>query len=186
MNIFTIIWSVWFASEILLHRLLRSHSPDDKQRRDKGSLRLIWMMIALAIFLANIFINYVKIPISKQPIVPYSGLLIIILGMILRFYSIWSLGRLFTVNITIRAGHQLKKDGIYKVIRHPSYSGSLLSFTGFGISLNNWLSLLSVIVLVTIAFLYRIKTEEKLLTDQFGGEYTDYKRNTYCLIPWIY
>jgi protein-S-isoprenylcysteine O-methyltransferase Ste14 len=96
------------------------------------------------------------------------------------------LGRLFTVDVTIRDNHQIKKDGVYRFIRHPSYSGSLLSFIGFGISLNNWLSLISVIALITIALVRRISIEEKVLTNQFGADYLEYKRRTYRMIPWIY
>jgi protein-S-isoprenylcysteine O-methyltransferase Ste14 len=185
MMIFIIIWSVWCASEILLNRILLS-GTNDKLNQDKGSLRLIWIMIALAISLGVIFSYHIKIPISKGLFIPYFGLFLIVFGMILRFIAIRSLGRLFTVDVTIRADHKLKKDGVYRIIRHPSYSGSLLSFIGYGISINNWLSLVIVAILMTIAFLHRIKVEEKLLIDQFGAEYLEYKSKTYCLIPWIY
>jgi len=106
--------------------------------------------------------------------------------MAIRFISIWTLGKYFTVDVTIRDDHKLKKDGFYKIIRHPSYSGSLVSFIGFGISLNNWISLTTVVILIMISFIYRIRIEEKVLIDQFGKEYLDYKKNTYRLIPWIY
>jgi hypothetical protein len=92
MMIFEIIWLIWFASEILLHRLLRSGSKD-KKNQDKGSLRFIWIMIALAIFLAIISVNYIKIPVTNLPVIPYIGLFLIISGMILRFISIRTLGR---------------------------------------------------------------------------------------------
>lgn len=118
--------------------------------------------------------------------IQYIGLGIIISGMVFRFFAIRSLGRLFTVDVTIREDHKLKKNGLYRVIRHPSYFGSLLSFTGFGISLNNWISLIILICFISAAFLYRIKIEEKALTDHFGAEYLEYKKNTFCLIPWIY
>jgi protein-S-isoprenylcysteine O-methyltransferase Ste14 len=183
--IYKIIWITWCASEILLNRLMRSNSGD-KKGQDKGSLRFIWIMIALAISSGFIFANYIKVPISNQPLISVIGLYIIIVGMVLRFISIWTLGNYFTVDVTIRDNHKIKKDGFYRVIRHPSYSGSLLSFIGFGISLNNWLSLTTVVILVMISFLYRIKVEEKILIDQFGNEYLEYKRNTYRLIPWIY
>jgi protein-S-isoprenylcysteine O-methyltransferase Ste14 len=185
MTIFIIIWSIWCLSEILLNRILLSGS-DDKKDQDKGSLRLIWMMIALAIFLGVIISRNIRIPISEGLFIPYFGLFLIISGMVVRFIAIRSLGRLFTVDVTIRADHMLKKDGVYRMIRHPSYSGSILSFIGFGLSLNNWLSLLFVTILVTIAFLHRIKIEERLLIGQFGADYLDYKRKTYALIPWIY
>jgi len=106
--------------------------------------------------------------------------------MILRFISIWSLGKFFTVDVTIRDNHKIKQDGLYRIIRHPSYTGMLLSFIGLGISINNWISLLTISILVTIAMLYRIKIEERALKDQFGSEYSDYMKRTYRLIPWIY
>jgi protein-S-isoprenylcysteine O-methyltransferase Ste14 len=64
--------------------------------------------------------------------------------------------------------------------------GSLLSFLGFGVSLNNWASLGIIFVLVTIAILLRIRTEEKVLLEQFGTGYADYMKKTRRLIPWIY
>jgi protein-S-isoprenylcysteine O-methyltransferase Ste14 len=106
--------------------------------------------------------------------------------MALRLTAIISLGRFFTVNVAIREGHTIKQDGMYKYVRHPSYAASLLSFLGFGISLNNWVSLLVVFVPVTIAFLYRIKVEEAMLSAGLGDAYTAYKKRTYRLLPGIY
>jgi protein-S-isoprenylcysteine O-methyltransferase Ste14 len=106
--------------------------------------------------------------------------------MIIRFIAIYSLGRFFTVDLTIKDNHKIKKDGLYRLLRHPSYSGSLLSFLGYGLSLNDWISLIVIFIPVTIAFLYRIRIEEKLLTDQFGNDYIDYMKKTNCLIPFIY
>ena len=185
MIIFWIIWIIWGASEILLNRLMRSGSAD-KRDQDHGSIRFIWIMIFLAFFFGIIISANTKIYISTLQGAPYIGLVIIVLGMILRFISIWTLGRLFTVDITIREGHKIKKDGVYKLIRHPSYFGTLLSFIGFGITLNNWLSFITITILITIALLHRIKIEEKVLINQFGADYLDYKKNTFHLIPWIY
>jgi len=185
MLIFIIIWSLWFISEILLNRLLRSGNHDKKDQ-DKGTITIIWITIGFAISFGIIFSVFTHIPISNLLIIPCLGLVLIILGMILRFISVWSLGSLFTVDVTIRDHHKIKKDGVYRIIRHPSYSGSLLSFIGFGISLDNWISLIIIGVSVTIAMLYRIKIEERLLMDQFGSEYSDYMNGTYRLIPWIY
>ena len=185
MIIFITIWSIWFLSEILLNRILRS-GDQDKKDQDKGTIRIICITIGFAISFGIIFTILFHLPISNYWIIPCLGLILIILGMILRFISVWSLGRLFTVDVTIREHHKIKKDGIYRMIRHPSYSGSLLSFIGFGISLNNWISLIIIGTLVTIAMLHRIKIEERLLTDQFGSEYLEYTQSTYRLIPWIY
>ncbi|MCX6233343.1 MAG: isoprenylcysteine carboxylmethyltransferase family protein [Bacteroidetes bacterium] len=185
MVIFIIIWSVWLISEILLNRLLRSGNTDKKDQ-DKGSMRIIWITIGVANSLGIVFSVFFHIPISNLVIIPFFGLFLIIVGMVFRFIAIWSLGRLFTVDVTIRANHKIKKDGVYRIIRHPSYSGSLLSFIGFGISLNNWISLIIIGILVTFAMLNRIKIEERLLIAQFGEDYLDYMKRIYRLIPWIY
>ena len=185
MLIFRIIWITWLSSEVLLNVLIRSNKKD-KKGNDKGSLALIWIAIAVAIFLAINISNNHRIPISNTLIIYYIGLAIIVIGMIFRFIAIFSLGRLFTVDVTIRKDHKIKKDGIYRIVRHPSYMGSLLSFAGFGISLNSWLSLAIIVILITAAFIYRIRVEEKLLIAQFGGDYLEYKKKTYYLIPWIY
>lgn len=183
--IFIITWSIWFLSEILLNRFIRSGN-DDKKEQDKDSIRNIWIAISVSVSLGIISSFFFKIPISNQLIVPQLGLFLIIAGMIFRFISIWSLGRFFTVDVTIRLNHKLKKDGLYSLIRHPSYAGSVLSFIGFGLSLNNWISLIIIIISIICAMLNRIKIEEKVLIDHFGSKYTEYMKNTYRLIPWIY
>jgi protein-S-isoprenylcysteine O-methyltransferase Ste14 len=185
MVIFILVWSIWFISEILLNRFLRS-GKNIKNDLDKGTIRIIWITIGIANSLGIIFAIFLSALICNNLIIPCVGLFLIVLGMILRFISIWTLGRFFTVDIAIRDDQTIKQDGIYRFIRHPSYSGSILSFVGFGISLNNWISLLVISIPVIIAMLNRIKIEERLLIDQFGGEYLDYMKKTDRLIPWIY
>jgi len=185
MILFIIIWSAWFLSEILLNLMLRS-GESDKRNEDKGTLSVIWILIGTANCVGiMVTVNY-YLPIVASPLIQYFGLFLIVAGMVIRFIAVWSLGKLFTVDVTIREGHKIKQDGLYHLMRHPSYSGSLLSFIGFGFSLNNWLSLIIISVLITIAFLYRIRIEEKLLKTQFGEDYSEYMKKTYRLIPWIY
>lgn len=116
----------------------------------------------------------------------YSGLLLIVIGMIIRYTALRTLGRFFTVNLSIHENHKLVDHGLYKYIRHPSYSGSLLSFLGFSLSLSNWLSMIIIFVPVFISFLCRIRVEESLLLEQFGLKYEDYIKKTKRLIPLIY
>jgi len=185
MIIFISIWSIWFISEILVNRLLRS-GKNDLKYQDKGSIKIIWITIGFANSLGVIISIFSNFHISNLLILSYLGLILIMAGMLIRFISIWSLGKLFTVDVTVRDNHKIKKDGAYKIIRHPSYFGSLLSFFGFGLSLNNWISLVIISIPVAVAMLYRIKIEEKLLIDQFGTDYLDYMKKSYRLVPWIY
>jgi protein-S-isoprenylcysteine O-methyltransferase Ste14 len=184
MTLFIIIWTLWFTSEIFLNRL--SRSPDYKKDKDKGSLKIIWMTIGMANSLGILSVIFLNFPISHLVYIEFIGLFLILNGMLLRFIAIFSLGRFFTVDVTILDHHRLKKNGLYKLIRHPAYLGSLISFLGFGFSLNNWISLMVIFIPITTVMLYRIKIEEHLLTEQFGKEYSEYMKNTYRLIPLVY
>lgn len=183
--LFAGIWSVWLLSEIALNRLMRSGSAD-KKGQDNNSIRVIWMTIGAAIISGVLSAMFLHVPIGPGSGIRYLGLLLIALGMVIRFYAVRSLGKMFTVDVTIREDHKLKRNGIYGIIRHPSYLGSLISFAGFGLTLDNWISLMIIVLPVSLAMLYRISIEEKSLIRRFGPEYREYMRETRRLIPGIY
>jgi len=183
--LFLLVYAGWFLSEILLNRLLRS-SGTDRPGADKHSLGLLWATLSGAIGLAVYLAEHHRWPVGPPRLVPGLGLALVVLGVGLRLLAVRSLGRFFTVDVTIREGHQLKTDGFYAHLRHPSYAASLLSFVGFGLSLNNWPALLLVTVATVAAFSYRIWVEEAVLAQQFGAAYATYQKRTKRLIPAIY
>jgi len=183
--IFISVYVLWFLSEIILNTQLRAGKAD-KQNKDKSSLSFIWITLIISMTAASLFASYYYYPFVASPYIRYTGAGIVLLGIIFRLYAIKTLGRYFTVNVTIREGHKIIKQGLYKYLRHPSYTGSLLSFVGFGISLNNWVSFLIVMIPVTASFIRRMNIEERALTEQFGEEYITYKKQTWRLLPFIY
>ena len=185
MNLFNSIYLLWILSEIILNRLLRS-GKSDKKSFDKNTLLLIWITILITTTVGVFISKIIFFPIINNSAINYIGLAIIVLGIILRHVAIKQLGKFFTVDVTIRENHQLLQTGLYKFLRHPSYTGSLLSFLGFGLSLNNWLSLAIVFIPTLFAMIHRINIEEKVLKQQFGKQYLDYIAKTKRLIPFIY
>jgi protein-S-isoprenylcysteine O-methyltransferase Ste14 len=183
--IFTICYLSWFVSELILSRLLRSKSSEDP-KKDKGTLRLIWIAIMLTIFVSVSISQSIACKIGAAPLTNYIGLGMLMLGVIFRMWVVFSLGRFFTVDVTIKNNHQLKKDGFYKWLRHPSYSFFFLSLAGLGVSLNNWYSLALNLLVMFIVMNRRIKVEEAALTEAFGKEYEAYMKKTWRLIPFIY
>ena len=185
MNVFFITYFLWISSEVLLNRLMRS-GKKDKKAADNNTELLLWITITVAVTVAT----YVSLT-SLHPIFftygfEITGVIIIITGIIIRFIAIKQLGRFFTTDVTIRENHELIQTGFYKVLRHPSYTGSLLSFLGFGLSLNNWLGLAIAFLPVFFMFIYRMNIEEKVLTQQFGEQYKTYISKTKRIIPFIY
>ncbi len=186
MNVlFYAVWFSWFLSEFLVNRLFRSKLKDSKDL-DKGSVRLIWITIMTSMVVGVFCSNRFHFPIYQYESITYIGLGLILTGMIIRFMAIRTLGASFTVDLAVKEEQKLITTGLYKYIRHPSYSGSLLSFAGFSMTLNNWLSMAVILIPVTSVIIYRINLEEKLLLSVPGMAYSEYVKKTSRLIPWIY
>lgn len=156
---------------------------------------LIWFRILspLALVLSLVFyyseIGGFESPISlggKFSALTAVGIFLFVAGMTLRWTAILSLGKSFTVQVTVKEGQLLKTNGIYRFIRHPSYTGIVLYMLGLGVLMHNWICILILFVLPLIAILKRISFEEKLLSDHFGRDYTQYSGKSKKLIPWLY
>jgi protein-S-isoprenylcysteine O-methyltransferase Ste14 len=167
-------------SEFMLMFIKRSKRETVKTRRDRGSLIFLWMMITLG-FAAGF--------IMSKPASNFwmgFGLPFIIGGLIIRWIAILQLGSSFTVDVAINNGADLKTDGIYEKVRHPSYSGMLMVITGFSITMCSLISFMVLVIPVTAAVLYRIGVEERALLEEFGENYSGYIKVTKKLIPGVY
>ncbi len=119
-------------------------------------------------------------------IIFWIGILIICFGLFLRYWSIHLLGKYFSTTIELEDSQKIIQKGPYKWIRHPSYSGIILFCIGYGLAVQNWLSLLIAISLPTIALLHRIKIEEETLAKGLGDDYKVYQKKTKKLIPGVW
>ncbi len=185
MDILLIISIIWFSSEIILSRI--KHSGEGTEDHDKFSLRILWISIIMSITL-GIFVKNTSFTVldSDSLFLYFSGIGLILYGLILRWVAILTLKKSFTVNVAVSKAQILVKDGIFRFIRHPAYFGSLCSFLGLGISFNNWLSIIAILIPVLTAFLYRIHIEEKVLLAAFGREYSAYCKKSKRLIPGLF
>jgi protein-S-isoprenylcysteine O-methyltransferase len=107
-------------------------------------------------------------------------------GIGIRWLAIRKLKTSFSSLITTEADQVLITTGIYAHIRHPSYLGSIISFCGFNLYFENAWSFVVALLLVTFAYVYRIRFEERVLEKRFGTEYEEYRRTSCKLIPRIY
>jgi protein-S-isoprenylcysteine O-methyltransferase Ste14 len=113
------------------------------------------------------------------------GLLVFIVFSWIQVAAFKSLGENYSQDIVIFKKHELKNDGIYKVIRHPQYVSQLLSDLGAGIALMGYL-IIPIVILVEIPlFILRAKAEEKLFLEHFTEDFVEYKRKSGFFIPFI-
>ena len=97
-----------------------------------------------------------------------------------------TLAQFFTVDIAIHPGQTLVRRGPYRLLRHPSYTGALLTVLGFGIGVGAWAPALVAFVPIAVAFLHRIRVEERMLADAFPDAYPAYARETKRLVPFLW
>src|SRR6516225_1364087 len=122
---------------------------------------------------------------ADEAVTPYVGLALLTLGGTLRLAAVFALGRRFTGLVAIQEEHRLQTGGLYRHIRHPSYTGMLLYMAGYVMVFRCWLGLL--LVAGTLAVLLaRMNAEEALLESEFPEEYRSYRRRTWRLVPWVY
>ncbi len=185
-NIFVGLSILWVISEIAIGWYTRSGSTT-ASKHDRNSLRLLWIIITASVSIGVWGARHGlgDLPLPHPPLL-IGGMLLIVLGLILRWSSVFTLKRFFTSNVDILPDHQLIQHGVYGKIRHPAYAGALLSFFGLGIALGSWFSLTIIFLPITAIFLYRIRLEEAALREAFGKEYEIYCQKTSRLIPGIF
>ncbi len=179
-----ILLAIWALLE--LYTLARHWTPHTPSR-DKGSMFVIGLTVALAFFLADSVNLWAKgwnfpIPLAIRVL----GLVIMIGGMIFRFYSIRLLGRFFTPVVTFQPEQTLIQNGPYRYIRHPSYTGVWLVFIGLGLTTVGWIQFAVFSILPLLGLLYRIHVEERMLLQVFGSQYRQYAAHTRKLIPFLF
>lgn len=71
-------------------------------------------------------------------------------------------------------------------MRHPSYTGLLLTLTGLGLALGNWLSIALLVLLPLAGVLARIRVEERALLAELGEPYRRYAEERTRLVPYVW
>ncbi|MDR6842038.1 methyltransferase family protein [Pseudoxanthomonas sacheonensis] len=186
-KLFAALVVIWALSELWLG--WKRRSEDRSRMRDRGTLRLllatVYACIGVAVFLSYRPEGRID-DVGIRQAAFWVGLLLMAAGLALRFWAIRVLARFFTVDVNIQPGHELIRHGPYRLLRHPSYTGSLMTFLGFGLTLGNVWSLLVLLVPVILAFVWRIRVEERVLAEAFPTQYPDYVRQTKRLIPFVW
>jgi protein-S-isoprenylcysteine O-methyltransferase Ste14 len=177
---------IYFVSEVLLNVTRRSRSKTGT-KQDRSTLGIIWLVIALSVT-AGVFValNFPAAALPDARMFASAAVVLFAAGLLLRWWAIVTLGRFFTVDVTIEKDHELVERGLFRIVRHPSYAGLLLAFVGVALSLRNWAAALVILVPIGGAFIHRMNVEEEALSDALGSRYGEYMKRTKRLLPFVY
>jgi protein-S-isoprenylcysteine O-methyltransferase Ste14 len=178
---------IWLAIESYLILRDRANSKG-ATKIDRKTRTFNTLFTELALCLSPVFCGLPALQFAGFPstVCFWVGIVTMCLGAMLRYGSIYVLGEYFRTTVELGRDHKVVQTGPYRYIRHPSYSGMILFFIGYGLMAQNWLSLAAAVFFPTAALLYRIKIEEAALVEVIGAEYEEYRKRTKRLIPFLW
>lgn len=128
-----------------------------------------------------------------SPIISYSrltqalGMLLCAIGIAWAIWARKTLSTNWSAVPSIKQDHRLIQTGPYAFSRHPIYTGWIAAFFGTFLAVMATWAGLAILLIITIAFAFRIPIEEKLMTQTFPEQYPDYKRRVRAaLIPYLF
>ena len=172
---------LWFGAAFFQKRAVRKESVASR-------LSYVSVGVLAGILMAN---PRLSLGLLSTPFVPstlpyaFLGLGLTVAGFAFAIWARVHLGRNWSGVVTIKKDHELIRTGPYGIVRHPIYTGALLALLGTSIVYiyTRWLMGL---VLAVLALKLKSLREERFMTDQFGEEYTDYRREVKALIPFVW
>ncbi|MFZ1015142.1 MAG: isoprenylcysteine carboxylmethyltransferase family protein [Terracidiphilus sp.] len=178
--------TVWAVGEIAL-ALFTTTGRGQGKIRDRGTQIILWVVIIASFKIDEWMHTFfpVDMPGSDSWLRP-AAFWVFVIGLGIRAAAIVTLGRAFSANVALHAGQKIERNGLYSVIRHPSYLGLELILLACALHARTWACFAVAFIPSTLAVLYRIHVEEAALRLAFGVEYEDYGRTTKRLIPGVY
>jgi protein-S-isoprenylcysteine O-methyltransferase Ste14 len=179
---------IWRVPELIGSFWWRSARDPTARKQDRGSYFVLIGAIGIGAvvgFGAAAVWTSAAIP-WLRPQVTIAGLVLILLGVAIRWWAILTLGHYFTFDVAVRPTQAVVQSGPYRFVRHPGYSGVLLFLLGMGLALANWASVGALLAGGLTGLLYRVRVEERALTEALGQPYVEYMRRTKRFIPFIF
>lgn len=158
----------------------------DATKRDRGSVWVIHVLLSSGMWAAFVLSHgALARSLGLGAWAVPAGLALVLGGAALRLWAIRTLGQFFTRDIQVSAAQTVVDTGPYRLVRHPSYTGSLLEFLGVGLTLGNALGLALAFLPAVAAFAFRIRVEEQVLLGALGEAYRAYRARTKRLVPYL-
>jgi Putative protein-S-isoprenylcysteine methyltransferase len=168
--------------------LLRAKRSRDKTRKaDPHSIIAIFIQ-ALAFAIAwtivrKPFTPFLPIDWRAQYFVVAIIVLVVLASLIFVTAAVRTLGKQWSLQARVLEHHELIRRGPYRIVRHPIYTGMFGMLIASTLAHGHWLGLVIASLVYYLGTVMRIRSEEKLLREQFGSEYEEYAREVPAFIP---
>jgi protein-S-isoprenylcysteine O-methyltransferase Ste14 len=184
----------WLGLSLVLWRVNPGLLNERGKRSVKQDGTKSWDRVVVALYFALLLIQPLVAGLDRRyrwseeaaPGVHIVGNMLIILGMVILTWAMAN-NTFFeaTVRIQQQRGHHVASAGPYRYVRHPGYSGVILTLIGLPVALAAWTALIPGLAGV-ILFVVRTALEDRTLQAELPG-YSEYAQHTrYRLLPGIW
>jgi protein-S-isoprenylcysteine O-methyltransferase Ste14 len=167
--------------------LVASLSVNKIERHEPSGEKLLRIGVAVvAFFLLDS--NDPRFGVLNRRFLPWSysifalGALLTWAGVAFAIWARYHIGRYWSASVALKAGHELIRTGPYARIRHPIYTGILLSFVGTAIAIGRYRGIVAFAIML-ISFIWKSRREEALLQGQFGPAFEEHRSHTGFFLP---
>jgi protein-S-isoprenylcysteine O-methyltransferase Ste14 len=178
-------WVVFFFAFVREGRVIRGSFTSASSAQDEGTFRALVIGSPLAMIAASAASLVPRLTIPYPVVAAMLGTIMLIAGAVLRRYCFNALGKSFTGIVIVSQDQRIVQDGVYRFVRHPSYTAALLMFTGIGLALGSWISLAILFLVHCCLYGIRVAVEEKALLQTLGKPYREYMSRTKRFIPFV-
>ena len=116
---------------------------------------------------------------------PALGTVLVAIGLGFAVLARWYLGRNWSAAVTVKQDHTLIRNGPYRFVRHPIYSGMVLALFGTALATGEPRAFIGA-ALILLGFILKLRLEEARMRETFPAEYDEYARHTARLIPGVF
>ena len=91
-------------------------------------------------------------------------------------------GRNWSDKVVLKVDHELIRNGPYRYLRHPIYSGVLIAVAGTALKIGEWRGVVALVAL-GVNYFVKAKREEAILAANFREAFAAHKRHTGFFLP---
>jgi protein-S-isoprenylcysteine O-methyltransferase Ste14 len=175
-----------FENALVNPQSVAESARPEQARKDRRSFELSALTNIACFYLPVWDYLHLRAIVPRNAVTLIAGVVLWQAGGLLRIFAMRTLGRFFTMRVAVLGGHQVVREGLYRYVRHPAYTGWFLLSVGLALVFGSIIGLVGSLTFVLVLG-FRVKVEEEALAEGLGEAYRGYMRDVrWRFIPRVF
>jgi protein-S-isoprenylcysteine O-methyltransferase Ste14 len=176
-----VIWGIWAAIWLILaFRTKRTIARS-------GGWGRLWVAWAVLYVIASRLMVHSSLHDrvwAPSPAISIVASVLMVAGAAFTIWARFTIGANWSGMVTLKENHELIQRGPYHLARHPIYTGLLFMGIASVLQYAEPIGFIEMAIVILL-FIPKIRLEEKLMTENFPDQYSQYRRQVKAIIPFI-